>query len=87
MKTPSLVAVQINGKWTVPYIGDDAGPAKEGYSAAVNGGQAQAAFLFIRPDFLRRWKAGGKTTSQPQAGAESTPPVEAKFSKATKAKN
>lgn len=80
MKTPSLVAVQINGKWTVPYIGDDAGPAKDGYAAAINGGQAEAAFLIIRPDFQRRWKGGLKTPIKPQ------PESEPKVSKAAKTK-
>jgi hypothetical protein len=81
MKTPSLVAVQINGKWTVPYIGDDAVPAKEGYTAAINGGQAEAAFLIIRPDFQRRWKAGLKPANKLQVESEAKP------SKAIKAKN
>lgn len=76
MKTPSLTAVQIGGKWTVPYIGDDAGPAKDAYSAAVNGTEAEAAILFIRPGFERRWKAEVKP-SVPAPAAPALKPAKA----------
>ena len=55
MKSPSITAVLKNGQWTVAYIGADAGPAKEAYTAAVNA-NAEGAMLFIRPEFTRRFK-------------------------------
>ena len=55
MKSPSITAVLKGGKWTVAYIGSDAGPAKEAYTAAVNA-NAEGAMLFIRPEFTRRFK-------------------------------
>lgn len=55
MKSPSITAVLKGGKWTVAYIGSDAGPAKEAYTAAVNA-NAEGAMLFIRPEFVRRFK-------------------------------
>ena len=54
MKSPSITAVLKNGQWTVAYIGADAGPAKEAYTAAVNA-NVEGAMLFIRPEFTRRF--------------------------------
>ena len=56
MKSPSITAVLKNGQWTVAYIGADAGPAKEAYTAAINS-NAEGAMLFVRPEFTRRFKS------------------------------
>lgn len=64
MKSPSITAVLKNGQWTVAYIGSDAGPAKEAYTAAVNA-NAEGAMLFIRPEFTRRFK-GDEPPNAPQ---------------------
>ena len=55
MKSPSITAVLKNGQWTVAYIGADAGPAKDAYTAAINS-NAEGAMLFVRPEFTRRFK-------------------------------
>ena len=78
MKTPSFSAVKIDGKWTVPYVGDDADQAKAAHNAAVNGGQAEAAFLFIRPAPDRRFKGEPKVAVQPQPKADAAPAKAAK---------
>lgn len=78
MKTPSISAVKIGGQWTVPYVGDDADQAKAAHNAAVTAGQAEAAFLFIRPSFDRRFKGEPKPAAQPQPKADATPAKAAK---------
>lgn len=80
MKTPSFSAVKIDGKWTAAYVGEDADKAKAAHNAAVTGGQAEAAFLFIRPNFDRRFKGEPKPAAQPQPKADAAP------AKATKSK-
>lgn len=69
MKSPSITAVLKNGQWTVVYIGADAGPAKEAYTAAVNA-NAEGAMLFIRPEFTRRFKGDGFQAQQAQPEAK-----------------
>lgn len=71
MKSPSITAVLKNGQWTVAYIGADAGPAKEAYTAAVNA-NAEGAMLFIRPEFTRRFK--GDLPNLQKADAKKTGP-------------
>ena len=70
MKSPSITAVLKNGQWTVAYIGADAGPAKEAYTAAVNA-NVEGAMLFIRPEFTRRFK--GEVPKAPETQSEAQP--------------
>lgn len=76
MKSPSITAVLKNGQWTVAYIGADAGPAKEAYTAAVNA-NAEGAMLFIRPEFTRRFKGEVLKAPEPQSEAKPEPQSEA----------
>lgn len=55
MKTPSLaIAVTTSGKHVVLYCGDDAGKAKEQYSANTINQDFAGLFLIVRPDYTRR---------------------------------
>ena len=55
MKTPSItVAVTTAGKHVVLYCGDDAGKAKECYSASATNPDFDGLFLIVRPDYTRR---------------------------------
>lgn len=67
----------VDGQWTVPHIGMDAAEAKDRFRAIRDAGTADAAFLFVRPQYERRWK---RDAAQP-AEAVAQPEVESKPAK------
>lgn len=71
MKTPCIVALKINGKWTVPHIGEDAVEAKQAFQDLRDAGQGESGFLFIRPAPEKRFKRDVLPVSdEPKASAK-----------------
>lgn len=78
MKTPSLaIAVTTAGKHVVLYCGDDAGKAKEQYSANTTNPDYAGMFLLLRPEFTRRARPA-ESKAREVAAAKAKAEAEAK---------